>query len=123
MGDIVTERTDVTEIPADAGTAAIRAQSRASGHRRLLVRDTDRFVGVVHVRDSLDRDATAAELMRPVLRLPSDMPVYEALRRMRETRNHLALVVRADGAGDVVTGLVTLTDMLHRLLPPVAAAH
>jgi CBS domain containing-hemolysin-like protein len=116
VADIVTARSEVTAIPADADAARIRAASRSSGHRRLLVRDGDRYVGVVHVRDSIDTQDTAEEMMRPLLRLPSHTPVYEALRRMRDTRNHLALVVHADE----VAGLVTLTDVLHRLLPPAA---
>jgi CBS domain containing-hemolysin-like protein len=32
---------------------------------------------------------------------------------MRQTRNHLALIVD----GDAVVGLITLTDVMQRLLP------
>ena len=41
------------------------------------------------------------------------MPVYRALHLMRQTRNHLAMVVDADE----FVGLITLTDVLQRLLP------
>lgn len=54
--------------------------------------------------------------MRPVLTLPEKTPVYEALRLMRETRNHLIVVDGPSGRG-----LLTLTDLLHRLLPTQAA--
>jgi CBS domain containing-hemolysin-like protein len=72
------------------------------------------------VRDTLRSDAgsTAADMMRPVLRLPADTPVYRALHTMRQTRNHLALIVD-DGA---VVGLITLTDVLQRLLPDARSA-
>ena len=57
-------------------------------------------------------DTTAADLMRPVLTLEAATPIYAALSIMRESRSHLALV--EDGNG--LLGLVTLQDMLDRLL-------
>ena len=56
--------------------------------------------------------------MGPVLRLPSDTPVDRALHIMRQTRNHLPMVT----AGDDLIGLITLTDVLQRLLPDAASA-
>lgn len=82
----------------------------------MLVRDGGATVGVVHVRDSLSASGRARDLMRPVLTLPEKTPVYEALRLMRETRNHLIVVDGPSGRG-----LLTLTDLLHRLLPTQAA--
>jgi CBS domain containing-hemolysin-like protein len=75
---------------------------------------------VVHVRDSLSAEpgATARDLMRPVLRLQPDIPVYRALHLMRQTRNHLAIVVDSDE----FVGLITVTDVLARLLPHADSA-
>ena len=56
--------------------------------------------------------------MRPVLRLPVDVKVYRALQVMRQTRNHLAMVI--DDSETI--GLITLTDVLERLLPDVPSA-
>ena len=56
--------------------------------------------------------------MRPVLRLPSGMPVYRALHLMRQTRNHLAIV---DDDGEFV-GLIALTDVMQRLLGDAVSA-
>ncbi len=56
--------------------------------------------------------------MRPTLELEASSPVYEALRTMRATRGHLATV--RDGAAGVI-GLVTLTDVLDRLMPADSA--
>ena len=100
----------------DAGSDATEIQSRSqlTRHQRILVRDDQTVVGVVHVRDTLCLDAgsTAGDVMRPVLRLAADTPVYRALHTMRQTRNHLALI--ADD--ETVIGLITLTDVLRRLL-------
>jgi CBS domain containing-hemolysin-like protein len=105
----------VSTVDAAADPAQIRDVTRHSGHLRLVVRDGEQLVGVVHVRDALAAppDARARDLMRPVLTLPADEPAYAALRTMRERRSHLALVRE----GDRLVGLLTLQDLLDRLLP------
>jgi CBS domain containing-hemolysin-like protein len=94
---------------------------RAAGHLRLLVQRGGAVEGVVHVRDSLSAEPgiTVADLMRPAVVLARRTPVYEALRTMRETRGHLTVVTDDDG---VPLGLVTLTDVLDRLMPTDATA-
>lgn len=105
-----------SDVPVDAPPAQMKQKARTTGHLRLLVRDGEAIVGVVHVRDSLTGDVTARDLMRPVLTLPETTPVYEALALMRDTRNHLVVVDGPSGQG-----LLTLTDLLYRLLPTEAA--
>jgi CBS domain containing-hemolysin-like protein len=121
VGDIVSRTAQLSSVSADADAEGIQSQARATHHQRILVRgDGHAIVGVVHVRDSLGarRGATAHELMRPVLRLPVDVKVYRALQTMRQTRNHLAIVIE-DGE---TIGLITLTDVLQRLLPDAQSA-
>ncbi len=82
VGDIVSRTGQLSTVAADAGPAAIQAMSQLTGHQRILVGGDHRTVtGVVHVRDSLRAEpgATARDLMRPVLRLQPDIPVYRAL--------------------------------------------
>lgn len=105
-----------SDVPVAATPAQIRETARATGHLRLLVTDGAATVGVVHVRDSLGSSAMARDLMRPILTLPEDTSVYEALEVMRNTRNHLVVVEGPSGRG-----LLTLTDLLYRLLPTEAA--
>jgi CBS domain containing-hemolysin-like protein len=117
LREIVRPRTEVATVAADSVPAAIRAAARASGHLRLVVAGADGLpVGVVHVRDALTAAAgtTASALMRPVPTLDAGIPIHDALSAMREQRNHLALVA---SGGDLL-GLVTLQDLLDRLLPP-----
>jgi CBS domain containing-hemolysin-like protein len=119
IGDIVSRTGQLSTVSADQDAAGIQAQSQATRHQRILVRgEQHTIVGVVHVRDSLRAHpkATAGDLMRPVLNLSVNVKVYRALQVMRQTRNHLALVIE-DGA---TIGLITLTDVLQRLLPDPA---
>jgi CBS domain containing-hemolysin-like protein len=119
LGALVRPHTAVSTVAADAPAEEIRELTRRSGHLRLVVREGERLVGVVHVRDTFAAPpgTPARELMRPVLTLSADEPAYAALRTMREQRSHLALV--RDGNG--LIGLLTLHDMLDRLLPEAAA--
>jgi CBS domain containing-hemolysin-like protein len=119
LREVVRPRSEVAGVPVDADAAAIRAAARASGHLRLVVGDAaGRAVGVVHVRDALAVPAgtTAGDLMRPVRTLPADLPIHDALGAMQARRNQIALVED----GGAVVGLVTLHDLLDRLLPAPA---
>ncbi|MEE6274336.1 hemolysin family protein [Georgenia sp. MJ206] len=118
--DLVRAGSSLTAVPDDATVADVRAVARRSGHLRLLVGATDAVHGVIHVRDTLTEpdDSAAAPLMRPVFTLEATTTVYSALATMRETRNHLAVV----HDGDAVLGVVTLADVLRRLLPRTPAS-
>ena len=78
---------------------------------------------MVHVRDTLTAldDAPAAPFARPVFALAADTTVHAALKAMRETRNHLAVVTDGDTEGGAIIGVVTLADVLRRLFPRPAA--
>lgn len=99
-----------------ATVADVRAAAIQSGHLRILVQDAGEIQpSVVHVRDTLLEPETrpAHELARKAFVLDAKTPVYEALARMRESSVQLAIVMNADG----VRGVVTLADILKRVLP------
>ncbi|MBV2366310.1 hemolysin family protein [Streptomonospora nanhaiensis] len=114
LREITTPREELAAVAPSATLDEVKRVSRESGHLRLVVREGEDPVGVLHVRDALTSppETTAADLMRPVLTLEGDTPIYAALGIMRESRTHLALV-EEDG---VLAGLVTMQDMLDRLL-------
>ncbi|MGI5187423.1 CNNM domain-containing protein [Promicromonospora sp. CA-289599] len=106
-----------------ATAADVQEASRASGHLRILVQEPGRLPdGVVHVRDTLllADDASVADVTRPVFELAADLPLHSALTSMRETGNLLAIVARPDGAA-AGYGVVTLADVLRKLLPRTTA--
>jgi CBS domain containing-hemolysin-like protein len=118
--ELVTSGSPLTAVPEDATVGDVRAATRRSGHLRILLRAGDgaRIVGVVHVRDTLTApdEAAAAGFTRPVFTLDADTTVHAALKSMRETRNHLAVVTDAGS----VAGVITLADVLRRLFPQAA---
>lgn len=107
---------DITWVSPDADIDQVQQASVASGHRRIVVRDGGRTVGMVHVRDTLQPQATgrsAGELARSALVLASDLPLAQALREMREGGSQLAVVTDQG----VETGLLSVSDIMLRMLP------
>lgn len=123
VGDIVRPNTDPSGVDADATAEQIRDAADRSGHLRLVVRSGGRIDGVLHVRDSLDAGpgVRARDLRRELITLDVRTPVYEALATMRSTRSHIALV-RDHADGERLIGLITLADVLARLMPTGEAA-
>ncbi|QUX26852.1 HlyC/CorC family transporter [Nocardiopsis akebiae] len=114
LSEIVTPREEIASVSPNSTVDDIKQVSRDSTHLRLVVMDGAEPVGVLHVREALTspEGTTAADLMRPVLTLASETPMYAAMGIMRESRSHLSLV---ESDGEVI-GLVTLQDILDRLL-------
>lgn len=107
----------ISRVPRGATAGQVREATRRTGHLRLLVGgiDADDVDGVVHVRDTLQLpdDAGIGAVTRPAFLLPADTTIHQALATMRRTRNHMAVIVD----GEEVLGVVTLPDVLGRLLP------
>lgn len=135
VGDLLGERgvdkpatpEEMSSVPVDATPEEIREVARGTGHLRLLVLDGTTVVGVIHARDSLAAgpDATAGDLMRPCLALEHDLSVADAFRRMREARAHLVVVEKPEDIPGTdaaeVRGVITLDDVVRRLLPVTRA--
>ncbi|WP_059010233.1 hemolysin family protein [Streptomyces specialis] len=120
VGAIQVPADRIAEVSAEAGADAVLAAAAASDHTRLLVRDGSRVVGSVHVRDAIvaraaGRRVSARELARPVPELTADDTVAFAVEQLRQRRASLAVVRGADGR---VTGLISLDDLLVRLMGP-----
>ena len=117
IGEVVDGSAELTGVRDGATVAEVRAATRRSGHLRVLVgAEGGPPTGVVHVRDTLTApdDAPVARFARPVFSLDAGCTLHTALREMRETRNHLAVVTD----GEDVVGVLTLADVLRRLFPP-----
>lgn len=122
VADVVKEHPSPVDVPATATAGEVRRVAHESGHLRILVRPDQGTVptGVVHVRDTLllDDDAPITSVTKRVFELDPTTPLYVAMTRMRESANHLAVVRLADECVRVVT----MADILNRLLPSTTAS-
>ncbi|GAA1928418.1 hemolysin family protein [Streptomyces sodiiphilus] len=120
VGDIQVPAEDIAHVSAAAGPDEILAAAASSNHTRLLVRDGDTVLGSVHARDALVASAgrqtvSAGRLARPVPELTAQDTVAHAVEQLRHRRASLAVVRDADGR---LTGLISLDDLLGRLMVP-----
>lgn len=120
--DVMTPRTVVAMMPADATLDTLIKDERCRIFSRILVYEgsRDRVVGYVLQREvlsavvrGLDRNLPISRFQRKVTILPEGLSVDRALRRLIETREHLVLVCDEFGG---LAGLVTLEDLMETLL-------
>ncbi|MFD4986178.1 hemolysin family protein [Streptomyces sp. NPDC058374] len=126
VGDLQIPAAEIVSVPADADAETVLATAAAHDRSRLLVRDGERFIGSVHARDALiarsrGREVTARRLARPVPALSADDTVGQAIEVLRQRRASLAVVHAPADPAYTVTGLVSLDDLLARLLHPQEA--
>lgn len=106
-------------VPVTGAATDVEAICRESGRSRLFVEDNGALIGLVHVRDAVlatvngQEEYAVGHLIQNAVTLPADLPLIDAVHRMREERAQLALV--ANGSGQVV-GLTSLEDILEQIL-------
>lgn len=120
VSEIMTPRTDVVFLPAEASLAEAKRVAVECGFSRYPVFEDsrDNVVGVLHVRDLLaateDPERTPVrEVMRPAHFTPETTPVGELLEEMRRRKAHLTVVLDEYGG---TAGVVTLEDILEEIV-------
>ncbi|MBM7440981.1 hemolysin family protein [Streptomyces sp. HB132] len=121
--DLQIPAADISAVDGEADAEQILRLAAGTDRTRLLVRGQGTVLGSVHARDVLvaraqGRDTVARELARPVPELTEDATVAEAIELLRRRRASLAVVRDASG---VLTGMVSLDDLLARFLQPQKA--
>ncbi|RRH73034.1 DUF21 domain-containing protein [Falsigemmobacter faecalis] len=116
VSDLIAKGARVISVPATAKASDVRAAARQSGHMRILMEaGRGKPMSFIHVRDTLMMadEAQASTVARPALSLDAQMPVYEALARLRGAGVQIATVKR----GSELCGIITLADILRLVLP------
>jgi CBS domain containing-hemolysin-like protein len=118
--DLMVPLARLTMLPVDLDWNEVVRRVTASPFSRLPVyrhAPTD-IVGTLRVKDLVRRYVTHGPtdlrlLVRPVVRVPQDIPADRVVSVLRERRAHQAVVV--DGT-DVPVGLITIQDLLEALV-------
>ena len=115
VDDLISEDQVVAEVAATDTVGDLQKTAIESQHLRILVRDDQNSLGVVHVRDTLQEptNRAAGELARKALHIPTGTPLHEALRTMRDASEQLAVVMD----DSKFLGIITFNDAIRRLLP------
>lgn len=123
VGDIMLPEEDVVMALADAPLSENLVIAHLDLHTRFPVTvrkgDPQGIIGYVTFKDMVllakthPGNPVLREVVRPLISLPLDMPLSEALRRMMGEHMHLALV---RGQGGKVVGMITQEDIFEELV-------
>jgi putative hemolysin len=117
LAEVMRPRGEVAFLPAHltSGEAASLVRDRPYSRYPVTGEDFDDVVGFVHVRDVLgaDPDLRIADVVRPILHLPSTNRLLPSLSTLRAQGSHIAVVVDEYGGTD---GIITLEDMVEELV-------
>jgi putative hemolysin len=116
---IMTPRTQMTAVSADASPEEVREIFRKSRYNLLPVyeRDVDHVVGYINARDFLLPRDSVREVMRPLHAVPESKRIVDLLEDFKTEHRQAAIVVDEYGGTD---GLVTIKDVFEELVGPVA---
>lgn len=120
-GQVMTPRTDLVAVPAEASAGEALRLGLDTGHSRLPVYEgtIDNVVGLFHLKDALplaragNLDQPVRAVARPALFVPDSLPADELLRRLQSARR-TAAVVKDEFGG--TAGLVTVEDLLEEIV-------
>jgi putative hemolysin len=124
--EVMTPRTRIIGVPADAGVKQAKAVMLSGGHLRLPVYDgtLDRVVGVLLGRDLFRAEEEGVtditEVYRPPKFVPESKPVEDLIREMRRERIKMAIVLDEYGG---TAGLVTLEDLIEEIVGEIQDEH
>ncbi|MEU7554690.1 hemolysin family protein [Streptomyces sp. NPDC044571] len=106
--------------------AGLERLSAESGYSRFPVIDGQhRILGYLHIKDALDANGPERDqpfpvsALRQIAQVRAETPLDDVLTAMRRSRTHLAAVL---GPAGVMTGLVTMEDVLRELFGRPASA-
>jgi CBS domain containing-hemolysin-like protein len=127
VADCMVPRADIAAIDVGAPIKELVDLMAAHGYSRVPVfRGTlDDVIGMVHVKDIMpclaqSRPCVIPDLLRPVLYVAPSMPASKLLLQMRQTRQHMAVVIDEFGGID---GLVTIEDLVEQIVGEIEDEH
>ncbi|MCD4699351.1 MAG: hemolysin family protein [Phycisphaerae bacterium] len=122
-GEIVTPRTDIVALPAEATLEEVRRTVIQAGHTRIPVYagDIDNIVGVLYAKDLLaiaepDRDDLRSVMRKPFF-VPETKSLDDLLREFKARKMHMAIVLDEYGG---TTGLVTIEDLIEEIVGDIS---
>ena len=119
--EIMTPRTDIVAVEADADLRTVLETVNAAGHSRVPVYEDniDNIVGLVYAKDLLSEvgknpaDFKLRDKARDVYFVPETKPVKALLHEFQSRKLHIAVVLDEYGG---TAGIVTLEDIIEELV-------
>jgi CBS domain containing-hemolysin-like protein len=119
VSEIMTPRTEIVALSADASYGEVRETIIGAGHSRIPVYEEslDQIVGVLYAKDLIRLSDTsefdARQIMRTVPFVPETKTIDELLRQLRHEKVHMAIVLDEYGG---TAGLASIEDIIEELV-------
>lgn len=119
--EIMTPRTDVVAIMADANLKTVLDTVSKAGHSRIPVceKNIDNIIGLIYAKDLLSEIGKSPEnfrlrdKMRKAYFVPETKPLRDLLHEFQNQKLHIAVVLDEYGG---TAGIVTIEDILEELV-------
>ena len=119
--NIMTPRTEIVAVDADADLEEIERLTATEGHSRIPVYEEslDRIVGMLYVKDVLLHLANGKQsfdirtIMRQAIFVPETKRIADLLRELKAKKVHIAVVLDEYGG---TSGLVSIEDILEEIV-------
>ena len=125
--DVMVPRVDIIAVDVETPLPELIRRFADDAHSRMPVyrENLDDVLGMVHIKDVLSlvagqKRAELKDVLREVPIVAPSMPVLDLLLQMRESRQHMALVVDEFGGID---GLVTIEDLVEEIVGEIEDEH
>lgn len=125
--DVMVPRVDIVAVDVETPLPELMRRFADDAHSRMPVyRETlDDVLGMVHIKDLLSlvagqKRADLKDVLRDIPIVAPSMPVLDLLLQMRESRQHMALVIDEFGGID---GLVTIEDLVEEIVGEIEDEH
>lgn len=117
--DIMTPRTEMIAVNADANPDQIRDYFRRHLHSIIPVfeGDLDHIIGCIYARDVLREFKSVRDILRPIHAVPESKRLPDMLQEFKAGRHRIAIVIDEYGGTD---GLITIMDVIEELVGAVA---
>ena len=111
---VMTPRTDIASVPADAELNQVIHTFIESGHSKLPVyrENLDTIIGVVYLYDLFKSPADLASITVPVAMIPESNTTMDVLKQLQRANRSIAVAVDEFGG---TAGLVTVEDLFEEL--------
>lgn len=122
VSDVMTHRTDLVSISADAKISEIVYLAINEGYSRIPVfeNSVDNIVGIIYIKDLLclvgcenSEDFTIDDFIRDIHYVPESMPCDDLFKELTSKKEHISVVVDEYGG---TAGIVTMEDLIEAIM-------
>jgi len=122
--DVMTPRTEIVALEAETPVKVALEVAQKSGFSRFPVylRDIDRILGYVHIKDLIwaSPDTELESLTRQVVFIPEGAGLPQAFKLLTRAGRHMGIVLDEFSGTD---GLITLEDLLEEIVGEIEDEH